>query len=326
MLSIYLGPDDFTKRQELAELAKKGSLEVQTFRGPQELPNAQVFLEQNLFSKPKLFILEDVQPAVLDSALGKIAQSPNHVVLCAPSVDKRVKVNKEILDNKAVTVKEFLLPHGKELDQWLIARARKAGATLSPKAADALARALGRDSCKETKFGGKVVSVEEAFTLWQAESELQKLLAYADGGEITPDAVQALVETGVQADALEITNAIADSDKLKTIQLIQRFLKDNTSADEKGGIIQLNALLSEQFRNVAMIQDFVQRRVPEEEILAKTGWKSGRVFVMKKIAGRFPAARVIDALNKLEHLDEELKTSQTPPRVLLDLILVQLMA
>ena len=47
---------------------------------------------------------------------------------------------------------------------------------------------------------------------------------------------------------------------------------------------------------------------------------------MKKIAVRFKPKTVLEFLTKLEALDEELKTSSTPPKVLLDLIVSQLLA
>ena len=58
--------------------------------------------------------------------------------------------------------------------------------------------------------------------------------------------------------------------------------------------------------------------------LTTTGWKSGRLFVMKKAALRFAPKKIMETLQKLSSLDEELKTSQTPPKVLLDLIISQL--
>ena len=101
-------------------------------------------------------------------------------------------------------------------------------------------------------------------------------------------------------------------------------MRPAAGADEKGAIIQLNGLISEQFRNVAMAQDFLSQKKGENQILEITGWKSGRLFVMKKIASKFPAKKVLEFLSKLAALDEELKTSQTPPKVLLDLIVAQL--
>jgi DNA polymerase III delta subunit len=119
-------------------------------------------------------------------------------------------------------------------------------------------------------------------------------------------------------------HALAEKDK-RALELISKFLQEQTASDEKGSIIQLNALLSEQFRNVYMAQEFLAGKTSEADILDKTGWKSGRLFIMKKIAARFKPQTISETLSKLAALDEELKTSQTPPRVLLDLILAQLL-
>jgi DNA polymerase III delta subunit len=167
------------------------------------------------------------------------------------------------------------------------------------------------------------VSVEEIYNLWQADSEIHKLIAYASGREIFADDISRLVPENVEVDVLALTNAIAENQKQKTMDLLDRFLKDQNSSDTKGSVIQLNALLSEQFRNVAMVQDFLSRKISENKILETTGWKSGRLFVMKKIAARFSAKIILDGLNKLSALDDELKTGSVPPRVLLDLILAQ---
>ena len=130
----------------------------------------------------------------------------------------------------------------------------------------------------------------------------------------------------IAVEGIEIANAIADNHRQEAMALVSRFLKQTAGADQKARTIQLCALLAEQFRNLAALQDFLARRVPETKILEATGWKPGRLFVLKKIVVRFPPDKIWQTLNKLEALDEELKTSSTPPRVLLDLILSQLFA
>jgi DNA polymerase III delta subunit len=104
---------------------------------------------------------------------------------------------------------------------------------------------------------------------------------------------------------------------------IEQFYSDDSS-DDKAKSIQLNALLAEQFRNILMIQDFQKQRIPDAVILSKTGWKSGRLFVIKKLASKFKTAQLMSVLNKLEHLDIELKTSGIPGQVILQLITAQL--
>jgi DNA polymerase III delta subunit len=125
-------------------------------------------------------------------------------------------------------------------------------------------------------------------------------------------------------ETLDIANAIAENNKQSALRLIGKFLNQQNQSEEKAAIIHLNALLAEQFRNIYMIQDFLSRKISEKDILEKTAWKTGRLFVIKKIASKFSPKKVMEFLNKLQFLDEELKTSSTPPKVLLDLIVSQL--
>lgn len=323
MLTLLLGSDDFSKKTFINSRAFERGADLVNFSAEEELPPVSGFLETDLFFKPKVFALQ-AMPEFSATDLEKIILSPNHIIVSQKSLDKRKKENKELLSNGKVTVKEFVLPHGLELNKWILHRAEALGAKMSPEAAEQLAVRLGRDNGRETKIAGQVVSVEEVFDLWQADNEIQKLAAFAAGQEIGLREVIELVSENGEVDVFSLTNAIGGGQKQKALTLLHKFLSLQTGSDEKAGIIQLNALLSEQFRNVAMVQDFLAAKKPENEILEATGWKPGRLFVIKKIAARFPARQILEFLNKLGALDEELKTTSTPPRVLLDLILTQL--
>ena len=240
-------------------------------------------------------------------------------------LDKRLAQTKAVLKDERMTKEEFPLPHGRELDSWLMVRAGERGANLGPEAAFELARRLGRDLSHETKAGGKIVAVEEVYNLWQADSEIQKLAAHAPNRAITEADVRELVPENGEVDVFDLTNAVADNQKQLALSLLHKFLAFQTGSEEKAAAIQLSALLAEQFRNVLMVQDLMAVKKSETEILDLTGWKPGRVFVMKKIAGRFAPGKIRDFLGKLKALDEELKTGSVPPKVLLDLITVQLL-
>ena len=325
MFIILLGSDNFTKKEYVSTLAKQHKADVEFFVSEEQKPNLADFFGQDLFSKTKIICLENLLAGYeyQSGVAAKLAASKNYILFLETKLDKRITGNKQWLADKAGEVKEFILPHGKELDNWLIGRAKQLGGVISLKAADLLAKKLGRDEAKETKAGGKVVAVEEIYNLWQADSEIQKLLAYVREREITEADVNNLVSENIEVDVFALTNAIADGQKQKTMELLSQLFKDQNIADAKSSAIKLNALLSEQFRNIAMVQDFSLRKISEDEILEKTGWKSGRLFVMKKIASRFSAKIIMETLNKLAALDDELKTGSTPPRVLLDLILAQ---
>ncbi|HYV33507.1 MAG TPA: hypothetical protein VE973_01520 [Candidatus Limnocylindria bacterium] len=326
MLSILLGPNDFSKTEYINSLALKEKAEVEFFLDAENVPPVSNLAGQDLFSKPKVYVLKGlVKSFSADGVVEKLIASKNQIVIVEEKLDKRLSENKGLLSNSKIAIKQFNLPHGRELNEWIADRVKALNGSISLAGVESLAVALGRDDAKETKFGGKVTSVEEIYNLWQADSEVKKLVAFANGGEITENDVSHLVFQNGEVDVFDLTNAIADNQKQKALELMAKFLKAQTGSDEKGSIIQLNALLSEQFRNVAMVQDFINRKTSEDNILEQTGWKSGRLFIIKKIAGRFPAKTVLEFLNKLQALDDELKTSSTPPKVLLDLIVSQLL-
>ncbi len=323
MLSIFLGPDEFTKKQRIQALAEQQKAEAVFLIQPEGLPMGEL-LGQDLFAAKKIFIMQEAIKLIDGQNLGQLVNSMNQIILIEEKIDKRSTFNKSLFANKAITIKDFALPHGQDLNKWIINRVKELGGEIANTGAEALAVNLGRDQAKETKFGGKVVEVQEIYTLFDADNEILKLLAYSNGAEISPQMVMDLVPAQKEADVFSLTNAIGENNRPRAYELMEIFLQAENAADEKGKIIQLNALLCEQFRNVAMVQDFSGNGIPESQILEKTGWKSGRLFVMKKLAGKFAPKKVLDVLNKLSLLDEELKTSSTPPRVLLDLIFSQL--
>jgi DNA polymerase III delta subunit len=333
MFTLLLGSDDFSKKEFIDSLVKDKGTDLRVFSEGDQMPNVGSLTEADLFSRPKVFVLQNIMPGFSAGEMEKLILSANHIVISVKSLDKRKKENKDLIAKsdasvgagKKITVKEFVLPHGRELNEWIAKRVQYHHGKISKDAVELLAVRLGRDSGKEIKAGGKVVSAEEVFNLWQADGEIRKLMSFAAGAEIGAKEVGELVSENGEVDVFDLTNAIADNQKNRALELLNKFLSAQTGSDEKGGIIKLNALLSEQFRNVAMIQDFLLAQKSEDQILEATGWKSGRLFVIKKIASRFPSKKILDFLNKLSALDEELKTSSTPPRVLLDLIVSQLL-
>jgi DNA polymerase III delta subunit len=320
---LLLGSDDFSKKAFINSLVEKLSAELIIFGSDDLLPQVSDLSQTDLFSKSKVFWFNGIVPDFIAN-LPDLSKSKNRVVVSVKSLDKRKKENKELLTNEAFEVKEFLLPHAEELDKWIINRARELGAGLSRENASLLAQTLGRDSGKETKIAGKIISVEEIFSLWQVDSEIKKLLSFSDGKEITASNIRDLVSDNREVDVFEITNSIAEGKKAEAINFMHDFLKNQAGSEEKGAVIQLSALLAEQFRNVAMISGLLASKKTENEILELTGWKSGRLFVIKKISSRFELRKVLDFLSKLQALDRELKSSSIPPKVLLDLIVTQL--
>ena len=173
MLHILLGSDDYSKKSHISLMLKQRGGDLEVFASADEMPNVSRLTEADLFSRPKTFVFEGLMPEIGEN-LDKIIQSQNHIIISINSLDKRKKENKELLARKDITVKEFVLPHGIELNKWIEKRMNEIGGSISKSATDELAVRLGRDNTKEIKVAGKVISTEEVFSLWQAESEIKK--------------------------------------------------------------------------------------------------------------------------------------------------------
>jgi DNA polymerase III delta subunit len=234
MLYLFLGADDFTKKEEINSLVKAKGADLVMYGYDEEAPTIEKLLEADLFSKPKVFVL-NLPPALGEEVLifDKLISSQNHIVISVSSLDNRKKENKDLLANPKIIIKEFILPHGMELNNWILERVSVLGGKIAREAVNELAVRLGRDGAKETKFGGKVVSVEEVYNLWQANSEIGKLVAFAKGREILKEDVIDLVSENGEVDALQITNAIAEKQRDESFALIGQFLKQVSASDEK---------------------------------------------------------------------------------------------
>ena len=323
MLYIFLGADDYTKKQEIKTLVKNKGADMVVYEKIEDLPQTQKLLETDLFSKPKVFVFESFMPDI-HRVLEKLIQSQNYIIISITALDKRKTENKSLLSNQLIIAQQFILPHGQALNKWIVNRVGELGGKIANPAVEELAKRLGRDNFKETKFGGKVVEILEVYSLWQADNEIKKLLSFAGGRQVEKIDVESLVNENWEIDAFEITNAIGEGRKLDVFNLMQKFILAEGVGEEKGAVIHLNALLSDQLRSLAMVQSFGQSKISDEEVLEKTGWKSGRLFIMKKLANKVQNKKIMETLPKLEALDEELKTTSTPPRVLLDMIVAQI--
>jgi DNA polymerase III delta subunit len=317
MIQVLLGSDIFSKRRHIAKLAETSKLEVAWFPEDGDVSQVFSFVAPSLFGGAKVFVLRNLFGKLSEKDLEKLRDSKEQIVLLEDKLDKRKSQAQKFLKDKQVKVTEFTTPTGPELEKWITARTKELGSKISPKLAAFLASRFFQNG------GGSFKFTEPVFDLWQVDNEIQKLLAYTKGGEITEAAALALTPDLNEADSWDIVNAMAEKDVKKVFALTENFFSGKIS-DEKAKAILLNAILADQFRNILLVQAAASSRLSDAELLSRTGWKSGRLFVLKKLAAKFDPIKVRDFCKKLVSLDEQLKSSSVPPRVLLDLISSQI--
>ncbi len=312
MIYLFFGPDKFSQKAEINLIAQKAGSHVERLEAADFEAVFQKLLETDLFSQSFVFVLQNaIAKLDLDKQLQKLAAGPNTIVFVEDKLDKRTKQTQSLLKNKAIKAVEFVAPSGPALVSWIQTQTQQLGANIEPEAIELLVTYLATKDQNERDLN-------------QLYNELAKLAAYAAGRPITANDVKELVTRTYDTEIWDIINAVAEKKTREIFQSLENFFKQADSTDEKTKVIQLAALLSDQFRNILLAKSFLEQNVSESEILKQTSWKPGRLFIMKRLAKNFETAKILQVLSKLEHLDLELKTSSTPPRVTLELIAAQM--
>ncbi len=320
MITLLLGTDPLAKKQYIDEAAKEAKAEVETFTESSTLPTLGSLFEQQLFGAPKIVVFDHIWKKFdSEELIEKVGDNKSaQLFVIEDSLDKRVKTNQAFIKDKRVSVVELNAPIGtRAASEWIIAFSKKDDFKIEPGASMALANAL-------------LVDEDASLDVARAQNELEKLKQYAksegSGGSnpiITKDMVSLLVETSTGVDVFALLNAIATKNKKLAVQMLETFFATE-AADEKANAIKVGALLSDQFRSLLIALDADTRRMSDAAVLEMTGWKSGRLFIMKKLSRNFTLPKVRQALSKLENLDRELKTGTMPPHVVLDLIIADM--
>ncbi len=320
MLYLLLGSESFLHKDFIGSLADKFSAPVIEIGSDDVFPDKAELSSQDLFAEEKIFVIfEGLTKRGMLEFIEELKASKNHIVILEDKLDRRKKETASIIKDPEITVVDCVTPLGAELVKWLDLRAKKYGTSFETGAASYLLTTLGQ--LGEVKNFKEPVQSQVNF--WQLENEIKKLATYVNDSKITKQAIGELVKIREPVEVWDIINALADKNAHKLFSSLELFFGVLDGTDEKSKVIKCTALLAEQFRSIALVQSMLSQRLPDDIILEKTGWKSGRLFMVKKPAARFTAKVVLEFLAKLEALDLELKTSSTSPRVLLDLIVAQ---
>lgn len=318
MITLLLGSDTLAKKLYIKQAAQKAGAEVETFNEASgAIPALGSLFEQQLFGAPKIVVLDKLWKKIdADELLEKVGDNKSaQLFIVEDSLDKRLNATKTFLKDERITVVELNAPVGtRAASDWINNFCKLQGVKIEPAASMALTQTL-------------LIDEDATLNVMQAQNELEKLKQYAKSegkeGIITKQAVELLVENTDGVDIFALLNAIATKNKKLAVNQLETFFETET-ADEKTNAIKVTALLSDQFRSLLIVLDADSRRMPDDAVLELTGWKSGRLFIMKKLSRNFTMPKVKQALLKLENLDRELKSSTMPPHVVLDLIIADM--
>lgn len=308
MLKILVGKDLFAKQAFIDSELVKFAGELVKYQPQDQLPTLESLGGANLFGGASCYVFVDCLHSYELEALQRVASNHTPVYFLEDSMDKRLAKTKQLL--KLGVIDEFSAPKKEGAKLWIIAHAESLGIKIQPSAAGELANRL----MGETK---------DELDVLRAHNELLKLSSYANDEAVSMAMVQELTPEDSAIDIFALINALGSKNKSLAIRLLQNYF-DSSGEDQKVLSIRLVSLLADQMRSLLIAQDLVKQGLSEQQILQVTGWKSGRLFVMKKIGQEFTFIQLKRTLTKLYNLDKELKSSTLPPRIIIDLIVASM--
>ncbi len=231
------------------------------------------------------------------------------------NLDKRKKIYKEIFKFEKTgkaEIREFLAPVNFQFDNWIKMMVEKSGGKIEREAIGALAISLGRGLAQKDKNK----KIKQSYNLWEAKNEIEKLISYCDGREITRGNVELLVKSKVDMNIFNLIDSISSKNKRKAVSLL------NEQIDGGVNEIYMLTMFVYQFRNLLKVKSLLNEGVSSFEIASKT--KMHPFVVQKSIeqCGKFEMNDLKKIYKKLSDADLAIKTGKMNSRLVLDLLVV----
>ena len=193
-------------------------------------------------------------------------------------------------------VEELAAPRGEQLARWIKETAEAKGAAIAPVAIRSMADLVGGD-------------------LWTLNQELEKLALYANGREIGEADVRLMVSQVREASIFEAVDAMIDGRSQQALRLLAQLRDDGREPQ------YIIAMVERQLRLLALANDSIERRLPQNELKRALGTSSD--FVVRKTmeqARRHSRQDIAWRYDRLLEADLSIKQGRVDPDLALELL------
>jgi DNA polymerase-3 subunit delta len=198
--------------------------------------------------------------------------------------------------------REFHLPQGRELVQWVGRRVQERGGSITPGATAQLAAFISDN-------------------LRLMAQEIEKLLAYVDRARpITKEDIQLLVSDVREANIFDMVDALGQRDRQTASRLLHQRL------DGGDHPLALQAMMARQIRILIQVKELRQEGLDRTAIATQLGLHP---FVVRKALAQernFSMTQLESIHRQLLDTDVAIKTGQTDPVLALDVLIAGLTA
>ena len=217
-------------------------------------------------------------------------------------IDGRIRSSNPLLRELSAKaeIKSFPWLKNARLQQWIGQRVKQEGGSISPEAANLLARLIGSE-------------------LWIMASEINKLTLFTSGRRIEEEDVKRLVSRAQEANVFAMTDAILGFRAGVAEQLLQRLLESGAAP------AYLLVMLSRQVQMIVRAKELRNQGKSETEMQDKLGLTSE--FALRRVlerADRYPIKQIMAVYHKLLETDLSIKTGKYDGELALNLLIADL--
>jgi DNA polymerase-3 subunit delta len=222
------------------------------------------------------------------------------VVIVAPyeKLDERKKITKKL--KSVAEVIEAKKMNEREIKGWLRERALMNQVQIEERALDRLIELSGTN-------------------LMMLMNEMDKLsLSLKDTKMIDVELVEALTARSLEQNVFTLVEVVAQKNVKKALQLYYDLLKQNEEP------IKIVALLAAQFRLMYQVKELARKGYGQQQIATQLKTHPFRVKLAIGKASSFSEEELSNLIAKLAEADWQLKTSQFPKDMVLEMVLLKL--
>ena len=212
-------------------------------------------------------------------------------------IDKRRKALAEAFSKACVV--EFTQPSERELIAWITRRFKKAGKQISPDLCQYLIR----------RTGGSMTTMF---------SEIGKLAAFAPEDEITKEQIDELVEPVLEAEAFDLSDAIASGKYDTAVRKLRTLLQKQEEP------IKILGAIGSQMRRILAAKRLLSAGKNEYDLMSLCSISSYPAQKIMDFARRLPESFCARAAVLCAEADEQMKTSYDDPERILELLVLTL--
>jgi DNA polymerase-3 subunit delta len=351
-IHLYFGDDDFTVTEKIREEKeafekKSGSINIheidwnnQNLSRDEKLGKFKdALMSGSLFSSDKLLIIknslfslnkkkkedknEEENKNNIDEKEKLIlkylenSQKEIKIFFIEEELDKRKKIYKELVKlekSGLAEIKEFFVPSDFKFEGWLKERIENFGGSIKKDALNVFAISLGKGLAQKDRSG----KMNQAYNLWEASNEIEKLINYCNSREILKEDVGLLVKSKVDMNIFNLIDSISSKNKNKAVLLLNKQLEEGLNEN------YILTMFVYQFRNLIKIKSLLDQGLVGQQIVLQT--KMHPFVVQKSVqqCQKFDMRTLKKIYKKLFDADLAIKTGKMDARLVLDLIVVSI--